>query len=107
MATPRGTFELKYFFHRGDSIARGGESGLGGVGALALSRLIATEPPSETLSDDASSSCCAAKASTSRRTIAKYREACGSRPHSAAAGEIDPDADACGYSHEWQVETAA
>ena len=76
MATPRGVFELKYFFTSGVSATEGG----GMVSAEAvrdrIRRLIDDEPADEVLSDDRLVEILRDEGvDIARRTVAKYREA--------------------------------
>lgn len=75
--TPRGTYELKYFFSSGVETGRGE-----GVAAEAVKRLIADlirqEDPAEPLSDQALAEALAAQGlKIARRTVAKYRDEMG------------------------------
>jgi RNA polymerase sigma-54 factor len=80
IATPRGTFELKYFF----------SSGIDKEGGLAISseyvrhliqNLIQSEPLKAPLCDDAIALyLCKEGVTIARRTVAKYREALGIPP---------------------------
>lgn len=77
IGTPRGLFELKYFFDSGVS----GESGTG-IAAEAvkaqIKTLIETEDPAKVLSDDDIAAKLNAQGiNIARRTVAKYREAYG------------------------------
>ncbi|PPC74772.1 RNA polymerase factor sigma-54 [Pokkaliibacter plantistimulans] len=80
MHTPRGVFELKYFFSSHVGTSDGGEASSTAIRAI-IKKLIAEEPPKKPLSD--------AKLATlledqginvARRTVAKYREAMGIAP---------------------------
>lgn len=78
LATPRGTYELKYFF----SAALGGTGGGDDHSAESvrdrIKELIAGEGPSAVLSDDAIVDKLKAEGiEIARRTVAKYREALG------------------------------
>jgi RNA polymerase sigma-54 factor len=75
MATPRGTFEMKYFFTTGYQTGDGEAVSNTSV-KQALAELIKTEDPSRPLSDDDLSRKLAEKGlKVARRTVAKYREA--------------------------------
>jgi RNA polymerase sigma-54 factor len=76
MATPRGIFELKYFFSAAIASADGGESHSAEAVRHQIRQLIDAEAPRDVLSDDA----IVEKLRTTgidiaRRTVAKYREA--------------------------------
>ncbi|HKQ95722.1 MAG TPA: RNA polymerase factor sigma-54 [Aestuariivirgaceae bacterium] len=78
MATPRGTFELKYFF----TTAVGSDGGEDAHSAEAvrhrIREMIAREPESQVLSDDVIVEMLKeAGIAIARRTVAKYREAMG------------------------------
>lgn len=80
MHTPRGTFELKYFFSSHLSTAAGGECSSTAIRAV-IKKLIAAEPPRKPLSDESISRILGAQGiEVARRTIAKYREGMGIRP---------------------------
>ena len=76
MATPRGTFELKYFFTAAIP-SRGGAETVSAESVRSRIRgLIAAEPPSDTLSDDRIVEVLRGEGvDIARRTVAKYREA--------------------------------
>lgn len=77
MHTPRGTFELKYFFTSAVATADGGEISAVAVKAR-IRRLIAAEPHGKPLSDKALAEALAGEGTViARRTVAKYREALG------------------------------
>ena len=76
MATPRGTFELRYFFSTAIAAADGGESHSSEAVKGMLRRLIEAEPPGKPLSDDTLVKLLRAEGvDVARRTVAKYREA--------------------------------
>lgn len=76
MATPRGTFELRYFFSTAIAAADGGASHSSEAVKGVLRRLIAAEPPGRPLSDDTLVKLLRAEGvDVARRTVAKYREA--------------------------------
>lgn len=80
MHTPRGTFELKYFFSSHLSTAAGGECSSTAIRAV-IKKLIAAEPPSKPLSDNRIASILGAQGvEVARRTVAKYREGMGILP---------------------------
>jgi RNA polymerase sigma-54 factor len=74
MQTPRGTFEMKYFFTPGYKTADG-QSVSNAVIKDTISRLIAEEDPDHPLSDQAIVAQLTASGLTvARRTVAKYRD---------------------------------
>ena len=74
MHTPRGIFELKYFFSSHVSTENGGECSSTAIRAL-IKKLIAAEIPSKPLSDSKIAELLADQGiNVARRTIAKYRE---------------------------------
>jgi RNA polymerase sigma-54 factor len=75
MATPWGTFELKYFFGSGLSTEAGGEASSTAVRAL-IKQFVAAEDIKKPLSDSALASMLEEQGiQCARRTVAKYREA--------------------------------
>jgi RNA polymerase sigma-54 factor len=75
MATPLGTFELKYFFGSGLATEAGGNASSTAVRAL-IRQLVAGESADKPLSDNQLSEMLAEQGITvARRTVAKYREA--------------------------------
>lgn len=77
MLTPRGLFELKYFFSSHVRTVDGGAMSATAVKAH-LQQLLANEPPAKPLSDqDLAELLRLAGIVVARRTIAKYREALG------------------------------
>ena len=75
MHTPRGVFELKYFFSSHVSTASGGECSSTAIRAI-IKKLIAAEEPRKPLSDSKLANLLAEREiKVARRTIAKYREA--------------------------------
>lgn len=75
MHTPRGIFELKYFFSSHVSTSSGGECSATAIRAL-IKKLVAAENPNKPLSDSKLASILADQGiNVARRTIAKYREA--------------------------------
>ena len=75
MATPQGTFELKYFFGSSLNTEAGGNASSTAVRAL-LKQLIAAEDPAKPLSDSQLSQMLEEQGiQVARRTVAKYREA--------------------------------
>ncbi|WP_376692526.1 RNA polymerase factor sigma-54 [Wenzhouxiangella sp. EGI_FJ10409] len=75
--TPRGTFELKYFFSVGIDTQDGNQVAATAVKAR-VRRLISEETPGKPLSDQALADCLAeAGIKLARRTVAKYREQLG------------------------------
>jgi RNA polymerase sigma-54 factor len=75
MASPMGTFELKYFFGSGLATEAGGNASSTAVRAL-IKQLVAAEPADKPLSDNQLAEMLAEQGITvARRTVAKYREA--------------------------------
>jgi len=75
MATPFGTFELKYFFGSSLSTEAGGNASSTAVRAL-IRQLVAAEDPAEPLSDSQISQMLEEQGiHVARRTVAKYRDA--------------------------------
>ncbi|PCH60800.1 MAG: RNA polymerase factor sigma-54 [Gammaproteobacteria bacterium] len=75
MRTPRGVFELKYFFSSHVSTASGGECSATAIRAL-IKKLVADENVTKPLSDSKIASLLEDQGiNVARRTIAKYREA--------------------------------
>ena len=80
MHTPRGIFELKYFFSSHLSTSHGGEASSTAIRAL-LKKLIAAETPKKPLSDSKISALLSEQGiNVARRTVAKYREAMAISP---------------------------
>ena len=74
MHTPRGIFELKYFFSSHVSTASGGECSATAIRAL-IKKLVAAEDPRKPLSDSKIAQVLEQQGiNVARRTIAKYRE---------------------------------
>ncbi|MFZ0257820.1 MAG: RNA polymerase factor sigma-54 [Gammaproteobacteria bacterium] len=74
MHTPRGIFELKYFFSSHVSTQGGGEASSTAIRAL-IKKLIAAENPRKPLSDSKLASILSEQGiNVARRTVAKYRE---------------------------------
>lgn len=75
MHTPRGIFELKYFFSSHVATENGGECSSTAIRAL-IKKLVAAENPAKPLSDSKMAELLAEQGiMVARRTIAKYREA--------------------------------
>lgn len=75
MHTPRGIFELKYFFSSHVSTAGGGECSSTAIRAM-IKKLVSGEDPRKPLSDSSIVELLEAQGiQVARRTIAKYREA--------------------------------
>lgn len=75
MHTPRGIFELKYFFSSHVSTASGGECSATAIRAL-IKKLVAAELPNKPLSDSKIADILSDQGiNVARRTVAKYREA--------------------------------
>ncbi len=80
MYTPRGIFELKYFFSSHVTTATGGECSATAIRAL-IKKLVAAEKPNKPLSDSKLASILEEQGiNVARRTVAKYREAMGIPP---------------------------
>lgn len=80
MHTPRGIFELKYFFSSHVSTENGGECSSTAIRAL-IKKLVAAEVPAKPLSDSKMAELLAEQGiNVARRTIAKYRESLGIPP---------------------------
>ncbi len=76
MATPRGVFELKYFFTSAIGSSEGGESHSAESVRYKIRQLIDAESPNDILSDDTLVDMLKAQGiDIARRTVAKYREA--------------------------------
>jgi RNA polymerase sigma-54 factor len=76
IATPRGIFELKYFFTTAINATGGGESHSAEAVRWRIKAMIAAETPEAILSDDAIvASLNREGVAIARRTVAKYREA--------------------------------
>jgi RNA polymerase sigma-54 factor len=76
IATPRGTFELKYFFTTAIAGTAGGESHSAESVRHRIREMIVNEPPDDVLSDDAIVEKLRKEGvDIARRTVAKYREA--------------------------------
>lgn len=75
MATPQGTFELKYFFGSGLGTETGGNASSTAVRAL-IKQFVAAESPHKPLSDSQIAEMLKEQGiECARRTVAKYREA--------------------------------
>ncbi|PMH42537.1 RNA polymerase factor sigma-54 [Vibrio sp. 10N.286.49.B3] len=82
MHTPRGIFELKYFFSSHVSTDNGGECSSTAIRAL-IKKLVAAENTAKPLSDSKIAAHLADQGiQVARRTIAKYRESLGIAPSS-------------------------
>ncbi len=82
MHTPRGIYELKYFFSSHVSTAEGGECSSTAIRAI-LKKLVAAENPKKPLSDSKIAGLLEAQGiQVARRTVAKYRESLGIAPSS-------------------------
>jgi len=80
MHTPRGIFELKYFFSSHVATAAGGECSATAIRAI-LKKLIAAEKPNKPLSDNKLAALLGNQGiNVARRTVAKYREAMAIAP---------------------------
>jgi len=75
LATPRGLFELKFFFTTAIAAADGGEAHSAKAVRDRIRALVAAEPPGKPLSDDRLVAVLRAEGiDLARRTVAKYRE---------------------------------
>ncbi|NLQ16951.1 RNA polymerase factor sigma-54 [Marinomonas sp. M1K-6] len=75
MHTPKGIFELKYFFSSHVNTASGGECSSTAIRAM-IKKLVAEEPAKKPLSDNKLAAILADQGiQVARRTVAKYREA--------------------------------
>ncbi|MEZ8106207.1 MULTISPECIES: RNA polymerase factor sigma-54 [Vibrio] len=82
MHTPKGIFELKYFFSSHVSTDNGGECSSTAIRAL-IKKLVAAENTAKPLSDSKIAALLADQGiQVARRTIAKYRESLGIAPSS-------------------------
>ncbi|MES2820674.1 MAG: RNA polymerase factor sigma-54 [Pseudomonadota bacterium] len=82
MHTPRGIYELKYFFSSHVSTAEGGECSSTAIRAI-LKKLVAAENAKKPLSDSKIAGLLEAQGiQVARRTVAKYRESLGIAPSS-------------------------
>ncbi|MDT8398264.1 MAG: RNA polymerase factor sigma-54 [Pseudomonadales bacterium] len=80
MHTPRGIFELKYFFSSHVSTESGGECSSTAIRAI-IKKLVAAESPQKPLSDSKIADLLAVQGvNVARRTIAKYRESLAIAP---------------------------
>jgi RNA polymerase sigma-54 factor len=80
MHTPRGIFELKFFFSSHVTTAAGGECSATAIRAI-LKKLIAAEIPNKPLSDNKLANLLGDQGiNVARRTVAKYREAMSIAP---------------------------
>ncbi|QYU67208.1 hypothetical protein J4558_20005 [Leptolyngbya sp. 15MV] len=76
IATPRGIFELKYFFTTAINGTAGGESHSAEAIRFRIREMVSAEPPEDILSDDAIVERLRKEGvDIARRTVAKYREA--------------------------------
>ncbi len=76
IATPRGLFELKYFFTSSIASADGGEAYSAEAVRYRIKAMIDNETPDQVMSDDAIvERLLADGVDIARRTVAKYREA--------------------------------
>jgi len=75
MNTPRGIYELKYFFSSHLNTSNGDECSSTAIRAL-IRRLVTAEEPGKPLSDEKIAKLLSARGiQVARRTVAKYREA--------------------------------
>jgi RNA polymerase sigma-54 factor len=86
MHTPRGIYELKYFFSSHVSTSEGGECSSTAIRAI-IKKLVAAENQKKPLSDSKIAGLLEAQGiQVARRTVAKYRESLGSRLRANASG---------------------
>lgn len=82
MHTPRGIYELKYFFSSHVSTSEGGECSSTAIRAI-IKKLVAAENPKKPLSDSKIAGLLEEQGiQVARRTVAKYRESLGIAPSS-------------------------
>ena len=82
MHTPRGIYELKYFFSSHVSTSEGGECSSTAIRAI-IKKLVAAENAKKPLSDSKIAALLEAQGiQVARRTVAKYRESLGIAPSS-------------------------
>ena len=82
MHTPRGIYELKYFFSSHVSTSEGGECSSTAIRAI-IKKLVAAENQKKPLSDSKIAGLLEAQGiQVARRTVAKYRESLGIAPSS-------------------------
>jgi RNA polymerase sigma-54 factor len=80
MLTPRGLYELKFFFSSHVQTVQGGTCSATAIQAM-IKRLVTAEPPDEPLSDSTLADLLLKDGiRVARRTVAKYREALGIPP---------------------------
>ncbi len=80
MYTPRGIYELKYFFSSHVNTSEGGECSSTAIRAI-IKKLVAAENPQKPLSDSKLTALLKEQGvQVARRTVAKYREAMGIGP---------------------------
>jgi RNA polymerase sigma-54 factor len=80
MLTPRGLYELKYFFSSHVQTVQGGTCSATAIQAM-IKRLVLQEPPDQPLSDSSLADLLLKDGiQVARRTVAKYREALGIPP---------------------------
>jgi RNA polymerase sigma-54 factor len=76
IATPRGTFELKYFFTTAIAGTRGGEAHSAEAVRYRIKAMVDAESPDDILSDDTIVARLREEGvDIARRTVAKYRDA--------------------------------
>jgi RNA polymerase sigma-54 factor len=91
MASPRGTYELKYFFNASIQNASGGEDYSNKTVQFLIKELIDQEKPEAILSDDAIAGILKERGiDIARRTVAKYRELMQLSPSSVRRREKVP-----------------
>lgn len=88
--SPRGIFELKYFFSSHVNTEGGGEASSTAIRAL-VKKLIAAENPAKPLSDSKLTSLLSEQGiMVARRTVAKYRESLSIPPSNQRKQLVDP-----------------
>ena len=111
MATNRGIFELKYFFTSSIASSDGGDAHSAEAVRHRIKQLIDAETADDVLSDDTIvEKLREAGIDIARRTVAKYREACGSPPRCSAGATSRPPlslADTLAATHIARIAQAS
>jgi RNA polymerase sigma-54 factor len=90
MLTPRGIFELKYFFSSHVATADGGACSATAIRSM-IKKLVENEPPLKPISDSTIAEILAKQGiNVARRTIAKYRESMSIPPSSQRKSLVSP-----------------
>jgi RNA polymerase sigma-54 factor len=88
MLTPRGIFELKYFFSSHVSTADGGACSATAIRSM-IKKLVEGEPADKPISDSTIAETLAKQGiNVARRTVAKYRESMNIPPSSQRRGLV-------------------